>query len=150
MLDPSHHFRIWESFKIFWHLYGELIKFITNFCTICFIPEGDRDVQSDDIPNLKIVENFIYESMRYQPVVDLIMRKALQDDVIDGYPVKKGTNIILNIGRMHKLEFFPKPNEFSLENFEKNVSLPSYFLQEIGYFYWQCIFLLFQSRPLWP
>lgn len=95
----------------------------TNITSLSFLsaPTGERDIRIDDIQKLKVVENFIYESMRYQPVVELVMRKALQDDVIDGYPVKKGTNIILNIGRMHRLEFFPKPNEFTLENFAKNV-----------------------------
>lgn len=97
--------------------------------TYLFQLQGETAAEEADYQNLKVMESFINESMRFHPVVDFTMRRALEDDTIEGVKISKGTNIILNTGRMHKSEFFPKGNEFSLNNFERAVSTSRIFPQ---------------------
>ncbi|KAK7892136.1 hypothetical protein WMY93_024099 [Mugilogobius chulae] len=56
--------------------------------------DGAENIKHQD---LKVLERFINESMRFHPVVDFTMRKALEDDDIDGIKIKKEPTLFLTL-----------------------------------------------------
>ena len=61
--------------------------------------------------------------MRLKPVGPVVLRRAIDDDVIEGIPVPAGTQVILNLARIHRRPAsFERPNSFRPERFLDKVN----------------------------
>ena len=79
-----------------------------------------RIPQFSDLPKLNYTLKVIQESMRLYPPAWVIGREALEADSIDGYPIKKGDQVMLTIFALHRQEaFWPNPERFDPERFTK-------------------------------
>ncbi|PVF97872.1 cytochrome P450 [Serendipita vermifera] len=68
----------------------------------------------DDREKLPYIDAILKESMRWHPVIPLGASRLLsQDEILDGYVLKKGTTVIGNIwGILHNETYFSNPEEF--------------------------------------
>lgn len=81
---------------------------------------GDRAPTLADIPRLAYTQQVVEESMRLYPPVWAFERQALQDDVIAGYHVPKGTIVGVSPYVLHRRpELFPDPLRFDPTRFDK-------------------------------
>lgn len=78
-------------------------------------------------PTYADVEKFIYfravlkETLRYWPVLSSESRELVEDDEIDGYPLKKGTGIIISTYHLHHhTDFWLNPECFNPTRFLEN------------------------------
>ncbi|SLN57414.1 cytochrome P450 [Oceanibacterium hippocampi] len=79
---------------------------------------GDRAVAFEDLPKLPYARQIIEETMRFHPTVPQIARDALDDDVIDGVPVPKGTIMTVQIWLAHRNpEVWEEPERFDPDRF---------------------------------
>ncbi|MCH8318378.1 MAG: cytochrome P450 [Bacteroidetes bacterium] len=74
--------------------------------------------EMEDIPKLKYTLQVIEESMRLFPPAWVIGRRALDDDEIGGFKIKKGDNIIMSPYVMHRdPEYWKDPEKFDPTRF---------------------------------
>jgi cytochrome P450 len=79
---------------------------------------GDRPPRLEDLPRLIFTERVVKESMRLFPPVWGLERSVLEDDVIGGFEIPKGSWVFMSPYRVHRdLRFWNNPEGFDPDRF---------------------------------
>ena len=79
---------------------------------------SDNNISTDQLGALGYTKQCINEALRLYPPVWLFSRKAVKDDVLQGYSISAGSNIYLSPYFTHRdPELWAKPNEFHPDHF---------------------------------
>lgn len=82
------------------------------------VTEHKRLICEADIPNLPYINAIIKENMRLHPPITMITRKGIQDCVVSGYLIPKGTIMCVNIWAMGRdPNIWESPLEYRPERF---------------------------------
>ena len=64
---------------------------------------GDRCPTLEDIRALRFTTRVINESMRLYPQPPVLIRRALEEDTLGGFPLKKGADMFISVWNIHRL-----------------------------------------------
>jgi cytochrome P450 len=81
----------------------------------------------EDVPNLKYTEYVLLEAMRLYPPIFVLMRRAVNDDIVGGYHIPRGATVVLCAYVTHRHpDFWDNPEGFDPERFtrERSAHLP--------------------------
>jgi cytochrome P450 len=81
---------------------------------------GKRRAGADDLGRLPWTTACLQESQRYFSSVWIIARRAIQDDVIDGHRIRRGSTVVIPIHHIHHdPRWWPDPEAFDPRRFLK-------------------------------
>jgi cytochrome P450 len=79
---------------------------------------GGHEPTPDDLPRLPLSERVINEAMRLYPPAFTVARRAQEDTEIGGYPVPRGSEVMLWIYMTHHdSRWYPEPEAFRPDRF---------------------------------
>lgn len=79
---------------------------------------GNRLPVLEDMQKLPLLKRVIDEALRMYPPAWIVGRKALEDDEVIGFKIKKGYNVIISTYVIHRHpEFWEQPDKFDPDRF---------------------------------
>ncbi|MEM9440033.1 MAG: cytochrome P450 [Pseudomonadota bacterium] len=82
---------------------------------------GGRAAAIEDLPRLPFTRMVIDESLRLYPPAWIMDRNAVDDDELGGYPIAKGSLLLMSPYVMHRHPaYWPDPERFDPRRFEKD------------------------------
>jgi len=95
---------------------------------------GDRNPTIEDMHGLKYTSRVIAESMRLYPQPPVLIRRALEDDVLKGYEIKAGSDIFISTWNLHRSpELWDRPDQFDPERFPVDSPMPNEVTEDFKY-----------------
>lgn len=88
----------------------------------------DRPVEESDMKKLVYLEAIIKETLRLYPAAPIsVPHESMEDCVVSGYNIPKGTRLLVNLWKMHRdPNIWSDPDEFKPERFltsQKNIDV---------------------------
>ena len=63
---------------------------------------GDRKPTLDDLKKLRLTTRVINEAMRLYPQPPVLIRRAVENDVLSGFSVAAGSDIFISVWNIHR------------------------------------------------
>lgn len=95
---------------------------------------GDRLPTLEDLKNLKFTTRVINEAMRLYPQPPVLIRRALDDDVLGGYKVEKGSDLFISVWNLHRNPaYWTNPDKFDPDRFPVDGPMPNEVTEDFRY-----------------
>ncbi|KAL7750547.1 hypothetical protein RI367_003886 [Sorochytrium milnesiophthora] len=90
---------------------------------------GEKQITLDIVAQLRKLDLFLKEVMRFYPVVPAIPRTATRETSLGGYPIPRGSRLSVNVQRLHRNpKYWKDPNTFILTRFETDTIVPGSYI----------------------